>query len=134
MVNRVHDIPGDHKDSIPMAVGASAATGYGAAYWVAPFDCFVTDIQIQSEDAITGHGTNTHNFNADGPSNATEIANLDLGAASNLVAFTDRSLAGLASGGVSFSEGEAIRMEGEEVGTGQAGAHDYVWTVTYRGR
>lgn len=131
MVTRLHDVIGSHIDQVgPIAVGASAATAYVAA-WRAPFACSVIECYVISLDAVTGDNTNTHNFNVDGfDAGTTERGNLDLATGTNLAAGTPSAFSFV---DLSATAGQVLRLEAEEIGTGQAAAHTYTWVVEYLG-
>lgn len=131
MVIRVHDIPGEHRIQVQVPdIPASQATDY-VAQFVAPFDCNVVEMAIVPADDIVGDATNTVNFNVDGPSGATEVANLDVGSGVTLSAATRNKMTISASGGeVALDQGQTLRLECEEVGTGQAAdIKGLVWEV-----
>jgi len=122
-MHQVHDIPGTHIDVIPVdKITTSQATNY-MAVWYAPFACKVTNIRYVCTDNVTGADTNTVHLNADGPSSTTEIGNLDLDNGTDLVGGTATALTMAAD--VSFTAGQTLRLEAEEVGTGLGSTIDY---------
>ena len=106
------------------AVHAAATATEERTLFIAPCKCRVTGIEIASDVAVTGDGTNTTNVNVQYKGAAgvgtTEVANKDFGAGVNAIAFDNVAipLNTTYANGVDMAEGDTLSIIFEKVGTG----------------
>lgn len=133
MVMSPRDIPGTWKATVQIVeIASSLATVY-VAEWHAPFRCTVTAMKIASTATVTGAGTNNVHLNVDGPSNTTEVGNLDFESGTDLVAGIASAMTMAAD--VEMAEDESLRLQQEEVGTGLGSAFSVgTWIIEYESR
>lgn len=128
----IADITGSHTDQNTLLSVAAAATTEAHPFFVAPFPCVVTGVGITPQAAVTGDNTDTKNLNVDnkGPTGAlsTEIGNLDLVLATDLVAFDEQAITITET---ELAKGDVLALEYEQVGTGVL-IPNLIVTTTFR--
>lgn len=129
----LHDVPGNHIDSVPFdAVSDAGATNY-IALWYVPFNCYVTTVTIMFTDTVTGADTNTFNLNLDDNDRSTELGNKDFTSGVNGTAGTEVTLYAPTAPGKSLTAGNKLYLERELAGTG-LNMPEGIMIVTYKGR
>ncbi len=110
---------------VPVAVHAAATATEQRAAFHAPRACVVTGVCIIPDVASTGDNTNTTNLNIvnKGAAGAgtTEVGNLDLALATDLVAYDKKVIplnATYLTSGVAMAAGDVLNIQFEKVGTG----------------
>jgi hypothetical protein len=74
---QLHDIVGDHVDTIPIGATPAANTATAAiAVWNAPFRCKIQSIEFVPTVAVVGANANTRTLQATEEDGATEIGAL----------------------------------------------------------
>ena len=106
------------------AVHAAATATEERTAFVAPCKCRVLAVEIASDAAVTGDGTNTTNVNLQYKGAAgvgtTEVGNKDFGAGVNAIAFDNVAIPLNTTyvNGVDMAEGDTLTLIFEKVGTG----------------
>lgn len=108
-----------------VAVHAAATATEQRALFTAPRACVVTAVSITPDVASTGDNTNTTNLNIVNKGAAgvgtTEVANLDLALATDLVAYDEKDIplnATYLASGVALAAGSVLTVQFEKAGTG----------------
>lgn len=126
----LHDIPGLHYITIPVAAAAADATAVIGTV-VMPFKARLKWAKLVSPTLVSGHGANTSNYNVltVAATVATERSHLDLGAGTDLVANTLTLLGTDDSLDIDLNEGDLVQLQREKVGTGSALAGTFVVAI-----
>lgn len=117
----VADIPGAHEHFTSIKAVAKGSA-FIAPIFSAPFACKVTGIAVTSISVLTGRATNSHNLNylnkGVGGSGATEIANIDFGTGTNLVASVEKVVSSTLA--VTLAKGTVLTQVHQKLGSGLA--------------
>lgn len=107
--------PGRWYESIAVNKHAAADVTELRGLWSVPKACLLFGAYIQPTTAVTGTDTDSTNVNL--LKNATEIANKDFAAGTDLVAHTETTLYSNATG-LALVAGDHLNLEIEQVGNG----------------
>ena len=137
MSNQIKHLSGKHQDQVYVeAITASEADSIKAC-WVAPFDALVTGFKFISTIAVTGADTNSVTLEVQGVNAATIVrASLALENGVDLVAGVDKALTMTTAAGFNVSEGDVLKFNNNEIGTGfgAAAVGPGTWVVEYQSR
>ncbi|MBV6425157.1 MAG: hypothetical protein NAOJABEB_02971 [Steroidobacteraceae bacterium] len=121
MVTKLHDIPGNFVDRVPLESHAAATATEKRLLWIAPFAVKIVSIVGYFDAASTGDTTNSTNINlinggTDGIG-TTEIGNIDYATGTNIAIGTAQSFYAPASP-VAYAAGTHIIVQFEKVSSG----------------